>query len=107
MNSINRRITNGGQMGVNGAGNGKLANFLKVLTICVAVISAFAIQAIQADVRNRERDTYQDEKITTTQIDVREIRTKLSYIERAQTTMLQEQKEGFSEIKGLIKEMKT
>ena len=86
-------------------GNGGLGNFLKVLTICVAVISAFAIQAINADVRNKERDATQDEKITTTQIDVREIKTKLAYIETAQSTMRQEQKEGFQEIKSLINDL--
>ena len=86
-------------------GNGGVGNFLKGAGIVVTIITVFAIQAISADVRNKERDAVQDDKITTTQIDVREIKTKLDYIEMAQTTMRQEQKEGFAEIKQLINKL--
>jgi len=52
------------------------------ITIAVTVVVVFATQAINADVRNRERDEVQDEKISTIQADVREINTKLAYIEK-------------------------
>ena len=88
----------------NGNGGG---NFLKILTICVSVVGMFAIQAINADVRNKERDSVQDDKISTVQADIREIKTAQTYLQKDMDEMRVEQKTGFQEVKQLIAQMQT
>ena len=83
-------------------GNGGVANFLKGAGIVVTIITVFAIQAISADVRNKERDMGQDHKISAQQADMREVRTKLTYIESKQAEMHMEQRQGFADLQQTI-----
>ena len=78
-------------------GNGK--QITAWITIAVTIMVVFATQAINADVRNRERDEAQDVKINTTEADVREIKVKLAYIEDT----LGEQKTDIKEILRAVK----
>lgn len=81
-------------------GNGK--QLAAWVSIAVTVVTVFAIQAIGADVRNRERDQTQDEKISSTQADIREINTKLAYI----TEEMKEQKQDSKQIINLLTDIK-
>lgn len=82
-------------------GNGK--QLAAWVSIAVTVVTVFAIQAIGADVRNRERDQTQDEKISNVQADIREINVKLAYISEGMYEQKTVSQEILKEIKDLGK----
>ena len=76
-----------------------------IATLLIGAVSTLAASVVTNDKGSRDRDTDQIEQISTNKADMREVRTKLTYIEKAQGTMRKEQKEGFNDIKDMIKQM--
>ena len=85
-------------------GNGK--TIVRWVSIGVTILSIFILQIVNADVRNRKRDAVQDEKISLVQADIREIKTNQTWMKDKINEQMTVQKEGFTEIKQMIRDMK-
>ena len=74
-----------------------------IAALLIGAVTTLSANVVGNDKGSRDRDTAQVKELSAVQADVREIKTKLTYIEKAQTTMRIEQKEGFDDIKNLIR----